>query len=94
MPDASSFTGMVVNFAQAVGQFASLTLLALVGYQANTAIANGPDQILWLRIFYCILPAMVMILPVVLLMKYPLNATRHRAFQNWIERRGIGSTPD
>ncbi len=87
-------TGMVVNFAQAVGQFASLTLLALVGYQANAAIANGPDQILWLRIFYCILPAMVMILPVVLLMKYPLNATRHRAFQNWIERRGIGSTPD
>jgi Na+/melibiose symporter-like transporter len=78
-------TGMIVNFGQAVGQFLSLNLLALVGYLA--AGNNGPDQLLWLRIFYCVLPAAIIAIPLALLWSYPLTRERHRRFQTFVERR-------
>ncbi len=77
--------GMVINFGQAIGQFASLNLLGLVGYAA--AGGNGPDELLWLRLFYCLLPAAIMALPIWLLLRYPLSADRHRRLQTFVAAR-------
>jgi Na+/melibiose symporter-like transporter len=81
-------TGMIVNFGQAVGQGLSLNLLALVGYDASGA-SNGPDQIYWLRVLYCILPAIVIAIPILILWRYPLTRERHRRFQTFIEARDL-----
>jgi Na+/melibiose symporter-like transporter len=76
---------MVVKFGQALGQFFSLNLLALVGYQASGA--NTPEALDWLRIFYCVGPPLVLAVLVPLLWNYPLTATRHRRFQKFVDAR-------
>ena len=78
-------TGMVVNFGQAVGQGLSLNLLSVVGYQA--AGGNGADELFWLRILYCVVPGVLILIPIALLRGYPLTVARHRNFQHFIERR-------
>lgn len=83
-------SGMVVNFGQAVGQGLSLNLLALVGYQA--AGGNGPDALWWLRTLYCILPGVILAIPIGMLWRHPLTAARHRRFQAFIERRELAAT--
>lgn len=78
-------TGMVVNFGQAVGQFLSLNLLSLVGYKA--AGGNGAEQLVWLRLLYCLLPAAIIAIPVLILWRYPLGRERHRRFPTFLDLR-------
>ena len=78
-------TGMIVNFGQAVGQFLSLTLLSVAGY--NAAGNNPVEALDWLRWFYCVIPAVVIAIPIVLLWRYTLTRERHRRFQQFIEAR-------
>ncbi len=76
--------GMLVNFGQALGQWLSLNLLGLVGY--NAAGGNGADVLQWLQIFYCLVPLIFLLPGIWLLWHYPLTAARHRKFQNYVER--------
>jgi glycoside/pentoside/hexuronide:cation symporter, GPH family len=77
-------TGMVINFGQALGQWLSLSLLGLVGY--NAAGGNGAGALEWLQIFYCLAPLILLIPAIWLLWHYPLTAARHRRFQTYVER--------
>jgi Na+/melibiose symporter-like transporter len=77
-------TGMVVNLGQAIGQGLSLGLLGLVGYMA--AGESRPETLLWLRMFYCLLPSLIIAIPIFLLWKYPLTRERHRRFQARVEQ--------
>jgi Na+/melibiose symporter-like transporter len=77
-------TGMVVNLGQAIGQSLSLGLLGLVGYMA--AGESRPDVLLSLRIFYCLLPSLIIAVPIFLLWRYPLTRERHRRFQTRVEQ--------
>lgn len=81
-------TGMVMKFGQALGQFLSLGLLALAGYNASGA--NGETALLWLKIAYCVLPPLVLLAQVPVLLRYPLTAARHRKFQKFVETRFQG----
>ena len=85
-----SVSQMVAKFGQALGQGLSLNLLALAGF--NAAGGNGPDQIFWLRILYCLFPATVLAFAIGLLWRYPLTAVRHRRFQAFVERRASASS--
>jgi Na+/melibiose symporter-like transporter len=76
---------MVVKFGQALGQFLSLNLLALAGYNASGA--SEPDALFWLRIFYCVGPPLVLAALVPALWTYPLTAARHRSFQKFVDAR-------
>jgi glycoside/pentoside/hexuronide:cation symporter, GPH family len=76
--------GMIINFGQAVGQWLSLNLLGLVGYQA--AGGNDADALSWLHIFYCLAPLVFLLPAMALLWHYPLTAARHRRFQAYVER--------
>jgi glycoside/pentoside/hexuronide:cation symporter, GPH family len=78
-------TLIVVKLGQAVGQGLSLNLLAFVGFQA--AGGNGPDQLFWLRVFYCLLPPLLLLTTVPILLNHPLTAQRHRRFQRFVEER-------
>jgi glycoside/pentoside/hexuronide:cation symporter, GPH family len=77
-------TGMIINFGQALGQWLSLNLLGLVGYDA--AGANGATALGWLQIFYCLIPLLFLLPAMFLLWHYPLTARRHRRFQTYVER--------
>jgi Na+/melibiose symporter-like transporter len=77
--------GIVVKLGQAIGQGLSLNLLAVVGYKA--AGGNGPDAVDALRLLYCIFPSAFLIVSIVLIARYPLDATRHRRLRGAIERR-------
>jgi glycoside/pentoside/hexuronide:cation symporter, GPH family len=76
--------GMIINFGQALGQWLSLNLLGLVGYQA--AGGNSADALGWLHIFYCLVPLVLLVPGMALLWHYPLTAARHRRFQAYVER--------
>jgi Na+/melibiose symporter-like transporter len=73
----------VVNLGQAIGQGLSLGLLGLVGYMA--AGESRPETLLWLRIFYCLVPSFIIAIPIFLLWRYPLTRERHRRFQARVE---------
>ena len=75
--------GMIVNFGQAVGQWLSLSLLSVVGYQA--AGGNSAEALYWLQIFYCLVPLIFLLPALWLLWHYPLTASRHRRFQTYVE---------
>jgi Na+/melibiose symporter-like transporter len=77
--------GMVVNAGQAIGQGLSLNLLGLIGY--NAAGETGEQALLGLRLLYCILPSVVIAIPMVLLWRYTLTRERHRRFQALVEGR-------
>jgi glycoside/pentoside/hexuronide:cation symporter, GPH family len=76
--------GMIINFGQALGQWLSLNLLGLVGY--NAAGGNSADALGWLQIFYCLVPLVFLVPGMALLWHYPLTAARHRRFQAYVER--------
>jgi glycoside/pentoside/hexuronide:cation symporter, GPH family len=76
---------MVIKFGQAIGQGLSLNLLALAGF--NAAGGNGPDELFWLRILYCLLPTAILAIGVMLVWRYPLTAVRHRRFQTYVDRK-------
>ena len=76
---------MVNKFGQALGQGLSLNLLALVGFQATGN--SGPDALFWLRVLYCLAPAVILITTIALLLRYPLTETRHSRLRRAIERR-------
>ncbi len=76
--------GMLINFGQAVGQWLSLNLLGLVGY--NAAGGNGPGALAWLQIFYCLVPLIFLLPALWMIWNYPLTAKRHRKFQAYVER--------
>ncbi len=80
-----SVSQMVNKMGQAIGQGLSLNLLALVGF--NAAGGSGPEALLWLRILYCILPALVLLSAIWLLLRYPLNAGRHARLRAALDRR-------
>jgi Na+/melibiose symporter-like transporter len=79
--------GVIVNIGMALGQFLSLNLLGLVGYQAAAGAANGPDQLLWLRIFYTLLPSALLACCIWLTWRYPLTAERHARLRRHLDRR-------
>lgn len=76
-------TGMVVNLGQAIGQGLSLNLLALVDYAA--AGESRPEVLFYLRGFYCVLPSLIIAIPILILWTYPLTRERHRRFQMRVE---------
>lgn len=78
---------MVNKIGQALGQGLSLNLLALVGFQA--AGGSPPDALFWLRILYCVLPAVVLMTAIWLLIRYPLTAKRHARLRAAIDRRDL-----
>lgn len=78
-------TLLVVKLGQAIGQGLSLNLLALAGYHAIGE--NSAQAIFWLRIFYCVVPPVILLAMVPILWRYPLTAARHRRFQQFVETR-------
>jgi Na+/melibiose symporter-like transporter len=80
-----SVSQMVNKMGQAIGQGLSLNLLALVGF--NAAGGSGPDALFWLRILYCVLPALVLLTAIWLLLRYPLTAGRHARLRAALDRR-------
>ncbi len=79
--------GMVVNLGQAVGQGLSLNLLAAIGFKA--AGGNDAATVTAFRLLYCVLPSAVMLVPIWILWRYPLDAARHARFQRYVEARAI-----
>lgn len=79
--------GVIVNIGMALGQFLSLNLLGLVGYQAAAGAVNGPEQLLWLRVFYALLPSALLACCVWLTWRYPLTAERHARIRRHLDRR-------
>jgi Na+/melibiose symporter-like transporter len=84
--------GIAVNIGQALGQFLSLNMLSLIGY--NAAGETGATELLWLRVFYALLPGVLLVGCVVLCWRYPLNASRHDAIRAYLERRKISPVTD
>ena len=85
--------GVIVNIGQALGQFLSLNLLGLVGYQAAGGALRGPDQLWWLRLFYAVLPTALLAVCAWLIWRYPLTAERHGRIRRHLDRRaGLGAS--
>ena len=65
----------------------SLPILALVGYQTDPGVTNGPDQLMWLGILYAIVPTSVFIVALYLSVTWPLNADVHSKVQRIVAKR-------
>ncbi len=83
--------GIAIKLGQAVGQGASLNLLAFLGYQANGH--NGAEALLGLRVLYCLAPTLLLVPALWLALRYPLTASRHAALRGFLDRRGARQRP-
>lgn len=68
-------TGLALKLGMAFGQGVSLSLLQVTGYQAGGE--NSAEALLWLRVFYCIVPIVLFLTTLRMIWKYPLTRARH-----------------
>jgi len=77
--------GVALKLGMALGQGLSLNLLSVVGYQA----VGGSSQsaLSWLSIFYCLPAAVMFLIALPLVWKYPLTAARHKLIRARFDAR-------
>ncbi len=78
---------LAVKFIAAVGQGLAFTVLAWIGFDAQGA--NGPDEILGLRVFYSAGPMLLYVAAVLIIWKYPITSARHSQLRAELAARGI-----
>lgn len=83
--------GIAIKLGQALGQGASLNLLAVAGFDA--AGGNGPDALFSLRVLYCLAPTLFLVPALWLVYRYPLTASRHAALRAFLARRDARPRP-
>jgi glycoside/pentoside/hexuronide:cation symporter, GPH family len=77
--------GVALKLGMALGQGLSLNLLSVVGYQA--AGGSSESALSWLSIFYCIPAALMFLVALPLVWKYPLTASRHKRIRARFDAR-------
>jgi glycoside/pentoside/hexuronide:cation symporter, GPH family len=80
-----AFVAMTNKIGQAIGQGLSLILLGFVGY--NAAGESKPEQLLWLKGLYALLPAFILAPAIWMMWRYRLNAGRHTRLREAMARR-------
>ncbi|MCP5183008.1 MAG: MFS transporter [Pseudomonadales bacterium] len=78
---------LAVKFIAAVGQGLAFTTLAWIGFDAKGA--NGPDEVLGLRIFYSAGPMVLYVIALLLVWGYPITSKRHAQLREQLAERGI-----
>lgn len=78
-------SGVALKLGMAFGQGLSLNLLNFVGYQATGGSSASALQ--WLSIFYCIPAAMMFLVALPLVWRYPLTAARHKLIRARFDAR-------
>jgi glycoside/pentoside/hexuronide:cation symporter, GPH family len=81
-----SVLGFISKVALSVGGTA-LVLLAFVGYDTSLGAVHGPTELLWLAIFYAIVPTVALLGALYLCWTWPLTATRHAKLRRILEKR-------
>lgn len=81
--------GVALKLGMALGQGLSLNMLSLVGYQA--AGGSSASALGWLSIFYCIPAAVMFLVALPLVWRYPLTAARHKLIRARFEARLIAN---
>ncbi len=77
--------GVALKLGMAMGQGLSLNMLNLVGYQA--AGGSGTNALYWLSIFYCVPAAMMFLVALPLVWRYPLTEARHKIIRAKFDAR-------
>jgi len=81
--------GVVTNLGQAVGQGVSLNALSWVGYRA--AGETSEAALSSLRALYALVPSAVLLVALVIIMRYGLDATRHERLRLKLQRRAAAA---
>jgi GPH family glycoside/pentoside/hexuronide:cation symporter len=74
--------------AAAVGMGIALIILGIAGYVPNRS--QEPQVLLTLRVLYVLVPCLCNAAAIALVLRYPINARRHRDVLSAIERRRAG----
>lgn len=77
--------GLALKLGMAFGQGVSLSLLQATGYQAGAE--NTPEALLWLRMFYCLVPLAIFLTTLRMIWRYPLTRIRHQRLRGRLAER-------
>lgn len=80
-----AIAGFLLKFGMALGQGLSLGLLDVVNF--DPAGNSSASAILWIRIFYCLVPTLLFLIALALVWRYPLTAPRHAKLRAGLARR-------
>jgi glycoside/pentoside/hexuronide:cation symporter, GPH family len=80
-----AFVTMTNKIGQAFGQGMSLIFLSLVGY--NAAGETDPENLLWMRALYALLPVVILAPAIWLMWRYRFTAARHTRLREAMARR-------
>ena len=78
-------SGVALKLGMALGQGLSLNMLNLVNYQASGG--SSTSALSWLSIFYCVPAAVMFLVAVPLVWRYPLTAARHSKIRAMVDAR-------
>ena len=81
-----SVHGLMTKISASVG-LTALPLLALTGFDASRDAVNSDLSLLWLGIFYAIVPTVLFALAIWQCFTWPLNAARHARIQQRLQNR-------
>jgi glycoside/pentoside/hexuronide:cation symporter, GPH family len=82
---------MVQKLGFAIGGGVPLILLDVVGFNARGG--SGPEALMWLKVFYAVIPGGLVLLAAGLLARYGLTEARQEELRGYIEARKTGQTP-
>lgn len=74
------------KMAGSVGGWIALSALAWVGFNAAPDAANGPDELLGLRMLFALVPSTFYILAGVVIWNYPITRERHAQMRAELDR--------
>jgi Na+/melibiose symporter-like transporter len=84
-----AFWGMGGKFADALGGFIALQILAWVGFSAANGAANSPEAIASLTLTYILVPWPFYFVSILLLWRFPISGERQARIRRLIERRAL-----
>ena len=81
-----SIHGFMTKCAASFGGL-SLPILYYVGFSTDKAVANGPNELMWLGILYAVVPTVVFTVALYLSLTWPLTSKMHGRVQRLIEKK-------
>lgn len=86
----SAIFGWIMKMGYSLTGIITGLILVATGFHAELGAAQAPETLLWLRILYTGIPSLSVLIMIIILLKYPLNAQKSLQIRADLEnRRGI-----
>jgi GPH family glycoside/pentoside/hexuronide:cation symporter len=82
-----AFASMTAKISTALGTFLAIRALSLTNFDAKVLSQNTFDDLMYLRVFYALIPALFFILAIIWALRFPLTQKAHAELRTRIDNQ-------